>query len=364
MLWVLAAALAGAGTARAAGPSDNGRFARDLQARRERFAKEGARPQAVVPLLGAITDLWDVLDDRAALAHFLDEASASPRTRADVRGRAAWLRSLLLDRAGQASEAVKQRAELGLLTSFWVVGPFDNEGRTGHATRYAPEKSLAGPIDPAARFDGKERQVGWRLMPAISAQGMVSLDAMLRPDTNVTAYLTTMVHVPQATRAAVRVGSAGAIKVWVDGVLALERDVYRPVRIDQDAAPVQLCAGWNRVTVKLSTLDSAWSAFVRLTAPDGGPLVELTTSTALERFGESRPGTRGKFAVADLRRELEAFAKAHPKDAQGWSDLGQFHLHVAPDDPEQHRASEALARAAKLQPSPEAYRLVALAEND
>ena len=58
-------------------------------------------------------------------------------------------------------------------------------------------------------------------MPAIAAQGMVSLDAMLRPDTNVTAYLTTMVYVPKATRAAVRVGSAGAIKVWVDGVLAL-----------------------------------------------------------------------------------------------------------------------------------------------
>ena len=68
---------------------------------------------------------------------------------------------------------------------------------------------------------------------------MVSLDAMLRPDTNVTAYLTTMVHVPKATRAAVRVGSAGAIKVWVDGALALEHDVYRPVRFDQDAAPVR-----------------------------------------------------------------------------------------------------------------------------
>ncbi len=361
---VLAAALAGAATAHAAGPNDDGRFARDLHARQERFAKEGARPQAVVPLLGAITDLWDVLDDRAALAHFLDAAAASRRARADVRGRAAWLRSLLLDREGQASEAQKQRAALGLLTSFWVVGPFDNEGRTGHATVYGPEKQLWGPIDPHARFDGKERAVAWRLMPAIAAQGMVSLDAMLRPDTNVTAYLTTMVHVPKATRAAVRVGSAGAVKVWVDGVLALDRDVYRPVRIDQDAAPVALRAGWNRVTVKLSTLDAAWSAFVRLTAPDGGPLPELTSSTALDHFAESRPGQRARFAVADLRRDLEAYAKAHPKDAQAWSDLGQFRLHVAPDDPDKRLAAEALGRAAKLSPSPEAYRQVALAEND
>ena len=351
--------------ARAAGSSDEGgRFARDLRVRQERFAKEGARPQAVVPLLGAITDLWDVIDDRAALARFLDGAATSARARADVRARAAWLRSLLLDRAGQASEASKQRQELGLLTSFWVAGPFDNEGRTGHATVYAPEKQLVGPIDTNARFDGKERAVGWRLMPAIAAQGMVSLDAMLRPDTNVTAYLTTMVHVPKATRAAVRVGSAGAVKVWVDGALALSRDVYRPVRIDQDAAAVQLRAGWNRVTVKLSTLDGAWSAFVRLTAPDGGPLPGLEASTELGHFAESRPGARATFAVADLRRDLEAYAKAHPKDAQAWSDVGQFQLHVAPDDPEQRRAAEALTRAAKLAPNPETYRLLALAEQD
>jgi len=365
VLGLAVAVLGSTGIARAAALGDDGgRFARDLRARQERFAHEGGRPQAVVPLFGVITDLWDVLDDRTPLIRFLDEAAASGKARADVRGRAAWLRSLLLDRSGQASEATKQRAELGLLTSFWVAGPFDNEGRTGHATVYAPEKQLVGPIDTNARFDGKERPVGWRLMPAIAAQGMVSLDAMLRPDTNVTAYLTTMVYVPKATRAAVRVGSSGAIKVWVDGVLALARDVYRPVRIDQDAAPVELRAGWNRVTVKLSTLDAAWSAFVRLSAPDGGPLVGLKTSTELSHFAESRPGRPAKFAVADLRRDLEAYAKAHPKDAQAWSDVGELHLHVAPDDPEKRLAAEAFTRAAKLAPSPELYRQLALAEND
>lgn len=367
-LCAIVAVLAGAASARAAALGDDGgRFVRDLHARQERFVREGARPQAVVPLLGVITDLWDVLDDRTPLIRFLDEAAASPKARPDVRGRAAWLRSLLLDRSGQASEATKQRAALGLLTSFWVVGPFDNEGRTGHATVYAPEKSLVGAIDTSARYDGKERKVSWRLMPSAfkqGAQGMVSLDAMLRPDTNVTAYLTTMVWVPKAARAAVRVGSAGAIKVWIDGVLALEHDVYRPVRIDQDAAPVELRAGWNRVTVKLSTLDTAWSVFVRLTAPDGAPLGGLKTSTELARFAESRPGRKAKFAVADLRRDLEAWARAHPKDAQAWSDVGELHLHVAPDDPEKRLAAQAFEQAAKLAPSPQIYRQLALAEND
>ncbi|MDB4971022.1 MAG: Cell division protein FtsK [Myxococcales bacterium] len=350
--------------ATAARAGEIGRFARDLDSRKTRFAREGARPQAVVPLLGAITDLWDVLDDRAPLARFLEEAATSKTARADVKARAVWLRSLVLDRMGQPKAAEAERARLGLLTQFWVAGPFDNEGRTGHAAKFAPETQLVGAIDPSVKLDGKERAVQWRLMPAIAQQGMVSLDAMLRPDTNVTAYLTTMVRVPAATKAAVRVGSAGAVKVWVDGALAVDRDVYRAVRFDQDAAPVELRAGWNRVTVKLSTLDSAWSLFVRLTAPDGTPLDGLLSSTELAKFAESKPGRRAHHAVADLRRDLEAWAKSHPRDPQAWSDAGQLLLHVAPDDPEQHRAADAFARAAKLQPSPENYRQLALAQID
>lgn len=350
--------------ARGASGVEPGRFVRDLEARRARFFREGRRPQAIVPLMGVLSELWTKLDDRAPLVRFLDEAAHSPAARADVRGRAAYLYALVLDRLGKTSEAAAERERLGLLTRFWVVGPFDNEGRTGHATVFAPERALLAPLDPAARFDGKERAVSWRLMPPIATQGMVSLDTLLRPDTNVTAYLTTLVHVPRATRAAVRTGSSGAIKVWVDGALALDRDVYRPARIDQDVAPCRLHAGWNRVTVKLSVLDGPWRLFVRLTAPDGAPLPGLTTSTEAAHFAGVRASRAARFAVADVHRDLEAATRARPKDAAAWRDLGLYLLHVAPDDPERHTAAAALERAAELSPSPEAYRLLALAETD
>ncbi|HWE27609.1 MAG TPA: hypothetical protein VHB97_06370, partial [Polyangia bacterium] len=329
-------------------------FTRELVARQARFDKEGRRPQALVPLLGIITDLWDGLDDRAPLVALLDRAVGSTAARADVKARAAFVRSLVLDRLGKTSDAEAERAKLGLLTQFWVVGPFDNEGRTGHATVFGPEKQLLTPPRADAKFDGKERSVSWRRMPAIATQGMVSLDAMLRPDTNVTAYLTTMVHVPKATRAALRVGSSGAIAAWVNTTRVLSRDVYRPVRIDQDVVPVQLAAGWNRVTIKLSTLDNAWSLFARLSAPDGGPLHDLESSIAPDTFAlvAKKPTPIAHFAVADLRRELEAATRQHPRDAAAWRDLGLYLLHVAPDDPEQRTAAQALEKAAKLAPSP------------
>jgi transglutaminase-like putative cysteine protease/tetratricopeptide (TPR) repeat protein len=342
------------------------RFARDLEARHARYIKERTRAQAIVPLMGLVSDLWDMLDDRAPLLQFLDEASADPRTRPDVRARAKYLDALVLDRLGRTSDAAKQRGQLGLITKFWVLGPFDNEGRTGHATAFKPESELAQPLDPKKQYDGKERAVSWRLLPEIATQGLVALDAALRPDTNVTAYLTTLVHVDKATRAAIRVGSSGAIKVWVNGQLALDRDVYRPVRFDQDVAPCLLAAGWNRLTLKVSASDQAWGFFARLTTADGETLPDLQVSTELAQFGHVEPMVKKapKFAVSDMRRELERAAKDHPRDAQAWSDLALYLLHVAPDDPEKKLAAEAFTRAAQLKPSPQLYWLLAQSEND
>jgi hypothetical protein len=81
-----------AGRASAANP-----FAREVEVRRERFAKEAARPQALIPLLG-ILDLWEMVEDRGPIGAFLDAAAQSDKPRPDVRARAQYLRALYLGR--------------------------------------------------------------------------------------------------------------------------------------------------------------------------------------------------------------------------------------------------------------------------
>jgi transglutaminase-like putative cysteine protease/tetratricopeptide (TPR) repeat protein len=336
-------------------------FARELAARRARFEREGARPQALVPLLGVL-ELWDLLPDRAPLVAFLDAAAGAAAARPEVRARAAYLRSIVLDRLGRHDEAETARRALGLMTRFWLVGPFDNEGRAGHGALFGPE--TAAGFDSQASWPGKERSVAWRLLPsAATTQGMVVLESVLRPEGDGTAYLTVAVRAPRKLRAALRVGSSGAIKAWVNGRLALDHDVYRPVRFDQDAAPAELEAGWNRLTLKLSASDGTAELFARFTAPDGAPLDELTFSTEPADLRAS-PAGRGTFAgaVADVGRELERAAAGG--DAAALADLGLYLHHVAPEDPQRHRAADRLALAARRQPSAEAFRRLAEAQLD
>jgi tetratricopeptide (TPR) repeat protein len=195
----------------------------------------------------------------------------------------------------------------------------------------------------------------------------VALDSCLRPETNVTAYATLAVKAQKAERVAVRVGSSGAVKVWVNGRLALDHDVYRPVRIDQDAGGAWLEAGWNRVTIKLSAGEAGGFAFfARLTRPDGGRLdgVSFSAEPADLVAAAGRKPNPATVAVADLGRELGAFAKTHAKDAQALTDWGIYQHYLAPEDPERHLAAEALQHAARLRPSPEAFGRLAQAQLD
>ncbi len=346
--------------ARAAVPAP-GPFDAELGERRAALKRLEGRPEAIVPLLG-ILDLWTTVDDRAAIAAALDEVIADRAQRPDVRARAAYLRSIAADRMGDHARAASLRDGLGLLTAWQVLGPFDNEGKGGHAQAFPVEKDLAGPIDPAREYQGVGalKSLRWRPLPSeMVTQGVVALDAALRPETNVTGYATTFVHSDAPADVAVRVGSSGAIKVWVNGRLALDRDVYRPLRIDQDAAAAHLEKGWNRIVVKLGTAEGPWAFFLRLTARDGGP-IKLASSAASQAAPSAVKAAGAGPKLDDLGADLRR-AAANPKSAEAARALGLYLYYVAPDDPEARGAETELSRAAKLAPSSEALRLLAMA---
>jgi transglutaminase-like putative cysteine protease/Flp pilus assembly protein TadD len=292
------------------------------------------------------------LSDRAPLVRFLDDAIAS-HAQPEVKARALYLRALAFDREGKRDDAARLRKQLGLIDRFWFIGPFDNEGKAGHDTAYAPE---SGGFDPKAELAGKDRKIAWRLVPAVITQGIVNFEAFLRPEANVTAYLTVAIKAPKATKAALRIGSSGAFKAWMNGRPVIARDVYRPVRFDQDVAPVDLAAGWNRLLIKIGSAETAARLFARLSQPDGGPLaLEYSTDPAAL---SSTPVAKGSFSgkVADLQRELDR--------APSLFDRGIYFHFVAPDDPEQHRAAALFAEAAKKSPTAENFLWLARAQTD
>jgi transglutaminase-like putative cysteine protease/Flp pilus assembly protein TadD len=270
-----------------------------------------------------------------------------------VAAQAAMLAAHLADERGDRAAADALRAPLGLIERFAVIGPF-GDGRAGLSHLFPPEREAAPP-EGGRSYPGKSRDVGWRAADGAVRDGALYLDGLLRPADQAVAYVAAFVRSDRARPAALRIGSAGPVKVWVNGGLALTRDVVRAPALDQDAAGVTLGRGWNRILIKTVITEGAWRLYLRLTEPSGAPLGAGVTTD----WDPAHPP-----AVARLRRDagpavstldglLGARARAArgPAAADAWLDYAQVAAWLESRDRDERAPAAAFARAIALRPS-------------
>ncbi|MCG3183506.1 MAG: hypothetical protein ICCCNLDF_01610 [Planctomycetes bacterium] len=191
-----------------------------------------------------------------------------------------WELMQRLKRTGKTEEIAEQVKALGMLTNWWVCGPFSNDRGQGFEDVQEPEEG--GTL--GYEFSGKEGQtVSFRRLPARPLDGTIDLGAMLRPNTEATAFLITAVHCGEdmgETR--LQVGSTEDVKIWLRGrvvvddtgepeesdspmgVPLLECREERPIGLDQCGCVVQLRPGWNVLVAKVGIGDTAWQFNARL----------------------------------------------------------------------------------------------------
>ena len=336
-----------------------------------RLAAEAESPQAIA----ALAELA-ALDEEVAPAA-LEAAvrrGVAPGAHPLVAAQAAFLLAHLDDERGANNEAAALRGGLGFLAHPLVIGPF-GEGRASFGTAFPPEAERAAP-EPGRSYPGKARDVAWRAGDTAVREGGLYLDGLLRPDDQAVAYVAAFVHSDRERAAALRLGSPGPIKVWVNGALVFAHDVVRPAALDQDAAGIRLGRGWNRILIKTVVVDGAWRLYARLTEPSGAPLAPLgplfranepETPPAHAKWVSSpaRPAKAPAVASIDLLLERRAQAARGAGAAEAWLDLARCLAWIAPRDRDAHAAADAAERSLAVRPSPEAYLVAAeIADSD
>lgn len=191
------------------------------------------------------------------------------------------LRMLALDDMARRGDvgAGALAVQCGVLGDFWLCGPFDNERGSGFRRAAGPEKGFA--VD--AQYEGKRRPEAWRHLPVPVPDGWLSLGEVLRPDTQVMAYLGIAVIAKADVDAALCLGTSGSWRVYLNGAEVGARDVQRRFAYDQDAVLLPLRRGPNLLVVQCCQQEgSEFAAAVRLRQLDGGRLEEVRTSSAVD----------------------------------------------------------------------------------
>lgn len=194
------------------------------------------------------------------------KAFDAARDSAQVTSAAAKLKSL-----GEPADPVKH---LGLVTQWWMIGPFDAPQKTGFAAVFEPERR----VDLTARYRGQAGEIVWKQHRETSPLGQVDLNAVLGTTREAVGYAWTELEVPRDQAAQLRCGADDNCSVWLNGEKVFAREQWlNGTRFDRFIAPIRLNAGRNTLLVKVCQgpqhkdpeVPNNWSLQLRLCDDDG-----------------------------------------------------------------------------------------------
>jgi tetratricopeptide (TPR) repeat protein len=337
-------------------------------------ALEGAPAYDAYARLRELWQAWEITDP-VEVEEALAAVAESERIDPAVRVYAGVLEAYARRRRGDLAGARRRVDALGYVGSWLVVGPFDNENKTGLAEKQVPEIELGEPVTLDRTFSGKERVVRWRRAPDVHRWGYLDLGAMLRPERDICAFATTYVKSsdPHVT---LWVGVTGAFRLYLDERQVLEDAGYRQLDPDRRGVKVELHDGFNRVTVKVCGDETPPAVSLRVGAPDGGvargveiSVAESASTDAAQRMRATpapsalppsaprkadraaKPKGGAKAGLLGPLDVLEARLKRSPDDAAVLESYARYLMLTGGEAEASHEARDAARRAAERQPT-------------
>jgi hypothetical protein len=183
---------------------------------------------------------------------------------------------LIAQRLKDLGKQVDLARHFGFIQHWKVVGPFDNTDEKGFRAVYPPERQ----VDYGAKLAGKSGPVEWVDHLGEDALGQIDVNQILKPEKEVCAYAAATFVSPGHREAEFRLSTYNAAKVWLNGQLIGEYEVYHSgSQMDQYVSTGRLEPGPNTILVKVcqnaQTQDWAkyWGFQFRVCDAAGGGLL-------------------------------------------------------------------------------------------
>lgn len=255
-------------------------------------------------------ELRDQVEDLNVFAQTYWSLIARRSTDANVKALARGFLSNIELARGRTQKSSDMLEGLNYISKFYVVGSFDNEGKSGCDTDFGPEAAL----DLKASYPAKGRDVSWQRITTRATDGFIDLGAALRPNSEAVAYALTFLDSQEDSRIALNVGSSGAFRLWVNGQKVLSEDRYNTPAPDQSRVAVRLRKGTNRVLLKVCQDTGPLGFFLRQDKVEGGgPLAQVTMPDSIPTLEKGVPPQ--PMVLPTLTQLVERELKKAPNDA-------------------------------------------------
>jgi hypothetical protein len=231
--------------------------------RARRFAFElivKAAPERREPLIAGMTNDPSVELRREAVERLIDAAATALKAEKKDEAKSLYQQALAAARAKDQVEAIRKPLEelgekvdlakhFGFLTTWRLIGPFDNKEKKGFPVAYAPETTLK--FD--AEVEGKDGQkLKWTDHTTADEYGVVDLNKVQSNFKGAITYAAAEYVSSVDREVEVRLGTPNAWKLWVNGEPLFGREEYhRGMELDQYKVRAKVKAGTNVILLKL-----------------------------------------------------------------------------------------------------------------
>jgi hypothetical protein len=188
---------------------------------------------------------------------------------------------LVFDELTKMGEKPDLMRQLGLLNSWWLIGPFDHRKGIGFDAVYPPETE----IDLQKKYTGTIGEVSWLKKESDERHSVLDLNKLIARHKGAVAYAYHEFKTDHAQQVEIRLGTPNGWKLWVNGKLVFAHEEYHLLtQMDQYRTPVSLQAGTNKILLKIcqneQTEDWAqdWQFQVRVCDASGTAVLPLNAN--------------------------------------------------------------------------------------
>ena len=273
---------------------------------------------------------------------------------------------------GDVQGAERSLKNQGYADVFAVIGPFDNEGRSGLNENFGPETLKESGRFLGESFPGKERHVSWRRSPNVFTQGLISADNLFSPVEH-SCYFAASYFSNDSAKSSIPVdlwvGASGAYRLFFNGEEILKDEAYRGIGADRQGRSVLAVSGLNEVLVKICNDETGGDLSLRMADPKTGlkpaSLNWVVSQESLKDAGKNRgQGQPTKAAFGPIARLDLLLADRSKLSAETAESYARYLSSTNGDDSVKHTARDLAKFAAETQSTAERELLAAELSED
>lgn len=190
----------------------------------------------------------------------------------------------IANQLGSLGVNVNLQKQLGFLNRWQIVGTFDNKDMAGFDVVHGPEQSL-DQLDLTSSYQAMTGEATWQKVTTDDPTGNVDLNSLIGKLKGGIAYAYTTFNSDSAQVVDLRIGTANATKVWVNGELVMSNEIYHNSNsIDKFIGQAQLKKGENQILIKVCQNEQTeswaqdWQFQFRVCDATGKPILDATAA--------------------------------------------------------------------------------------